>query len=413
MTTEIEVQNALGWAANRAAVSSLRSAAARSSTAGRREFTALVAVGVAISAWALFPSTLPSGQYVPLPEAPARPAVDVFSATKADGGRPETPYRLINAKQEPLSNRTASGSAPLRYSGSDGRLPQVSLRSKLQTLLLLVRSSTDSWSALEAKLEALLRLPDVVLIQLMQHPGLADLREALDAVFAGGSDLASVVHELGRIEVTTVPGETAQIDVIKVNGEPTLIVRTAENHKGVKNAAGAPASAAAPSGPVTVTVVSELQRADVLSVISAAVAPSVQPLAPAPEPAAEPAIAYELAPSAALSSFSQPTPEMSPSFTALPEPSPSQAPPAPPPESTEEPQAPPNDVMTSGNKFEPGDTVAPPSDGDGSPVTATDVPSSSPVNQEPEPPTVGGDPTPGGEVSTDTSQSSESQTAPQ
>ena len=45
--------------------------AVRVDTAGRRCFLVLLAFGVAMQAWALFPSTVESESYVPLPEATA------------------------------------------------------------------------------------------------------------------------------------------------------------------------------------------------------------------------------------------------------------------------------------------------------------------------------------------------------
>ena len=44
----------------------------------------------------------------------------------------------------------------------------------------------------------------------------------LDAVFLGTSDLSGVKTELDKIDVTSVPGPSEQIDVIKVNGKPAL-----------------------------------------------------------------------------------------------------------------------------------------------------------------------------------------------
>ena len=77
---------------------------------------------------------------------------------------------------------------------------QVSVRSKLQALLMMLYSQSGvvDPAALEAKLQALLTLPDSVLAQLMDHPDLADLNKTLDAVFQGTTDLSGVKTELGQ-----------------------------------------------------------------------------------------------------------------------------------------------------------------------------------------------------------------------
>jgi len=84
---------------------------------------------------------------------------------------------------------------------------QVSVRSKLQALLMMLYSQSGvvDPAALEAKLQALLTLPDSVLAQLMEHPDLADLNKTLDAVFQGTTDLSGVKTELDKIDVTSVP----------------------------------------------------------------------------------------------------------------------------------------------------------------------------------------------------------------
>ena len=123
----------------------------------------------------------------------------------------------------------------------------VPLRSKLQALLMLLYSQSgdlDS-AALEAKLQALLKLPDSVLAQLMEHPDLADLNKMLDAVFLGTSDLSGVKTELDKIDVTSVPGPSEKIDVVKVNGKPAYIVHSPAVQNGPENATGSPVSAAA------------------------------------------------------------------------------------------------------------------------------------------------------------------------
>ena len=121
------------------------------------------------------------------------------------------------------------------------RIPRrAPLRSKLQALLMLLYSESGDvdLAALEAKLQALLQLPDSVLALLIQHPDLADLNEMLDAVFLGTSDLSGVNAELDKIDVTSVPGPSEKIDVVKVSGKPTYIVHSPAVQEGTDTAAG-------------------------------------------------------------------------------------------------------------------------------------------------------------------------------
>ena len=142
-------------------------------------------------------------------------------------------------------------------------------------------------AALEAKLQALLTLPDSVLAQLMDHPDLADLNKMLDAVFLGTSDLSGVKTELDKIDVTSVPAPSEQIDVVKVNGKPAYIVHSSAVQNGTEDAAGSPVSALPPppGAPVTVTVLSLVQAPARLSASTFTVAPTSQQLPPPPAPA--------------------------------------------------------------------------------------------------------------------------------
>ena len=126
------------------------------------------------------------------------------------------------------SKPTMYGSATVRYPSPVANVSLVPLRSKLQALLMLLYSQSGDVdpAALEAKLQALLTLPDSVLAQLMEHPDLADLNKMLDAVFLGTSDLSGVKTELDKIDVTSVPAPSEQIDVVKVNGKPAYIVHS-------------------------------------------------------------------------------------------------------------------------------------------------------------------------------------------
>jgi hypothetical protein len=239
------------------------------------------------------------------------------------------------------SKPTLYGFVTVRYPSPVVNVSLVPLRSKLQALLMLLYSQSGDVdpAALEAKLQALLQLPDSVLALLIEHPDLADLNKILDAVFLGTSDLSGVKTELDKIDVTSVPGSSEEIDVIKVNGKPAYIVHSPAVQKGPQNASGSPVSAPPPppGEPVTVTVVSQVEAPAAVSASGFTEAPSSQQVTPSPPPAPAPT--------------STPTPEI----TNL----------------REEPTGTPQtslDDLNSGNKFERGETVTDRS-ADNSPAT--------------------------------------------
>ena len=318
--------------------------------AGRRGFLVLLASGVAINAWALFPTPDASGIYVRLPDTSTAPAADVNSAREGVVG---STFLASKASAKLLPSKpTMYELVTVRYPSPVVDLSLVPLRSKLQALLMLLYShygGVDS-AALEAKLQALLELPDSVLALLIQHPDLADLNKMLDAVFLGTSDLSGVKTELDKIDVTSVPGPSEKIDVVKVNGKPAYIVHSPAVQKGTENAAGSPVSAPPlPGEQVTVTEVSQVEAPAALSATAFTVAPSSEPLSPPPAPAALSATDFTEAPSSEQFTPS-PAPEPAPTSTPTPEITKSQ----------EEPTGTPGtslDDLTSGNKFEPGDTV--------------------------------------------------------
>jgi hypothetical protein len=235
------------------------------------------------------------------------------------------------------------------YPSPVANVSQVSVRSKLQALLMMLYSQSGvvDPAALEAKLQALLTLPDSVLAQLMEHPDLADLNKTLDAVFLGATDLSGVKTELDKIDVTSVPGPSEKIDVVNVNGKPAYIVHTSAVQMRTVDAAGSPVSALPPppGEPVTVTVLSLVQAPASLSASAFTVAPTSEQLAPPPAPASRIMSAFTVAPT---------------SEQLAPPPAPTSTPTATTPTASEEPTGTPqtsNGVMTSGNKFEPGETA--------------------------------------------------------
>jgi hypothetical protein len=164
----------------------------------------VLAAVVAVSGWALFPSSVESGIYVPLPEASAPSAAHVKSSREVVGGdKPSRPDAISLIATESVSSKPTMYGPTTWYPSPAADVSLVPLRSKLQALLMLLYSQPDAAdsAALEATLQALLKLPDSVLAQLMEHPDLAELNKMLDAVFQGTSDLSEVKTELDKIEV--------------------------------------------------------------------------------------------------------------------------------------------------------------------------------------------------------------------
>jgi hypothetical protein len=300
--------------------------------AGHRGFLVLLASGVAINAWALLPLPDVSGIYVRFPEMSTPSAAEVNSGMEGIGGSLLIASRA-SAKPVP-SKPTMYELVTVRYPSPVVDVSLVPLRSKLQALLMLLYSKYGGvdLADLEAKLQALLKLPDSVLALLIQHPDLADLNKMLDALLLGTSDLSGVKTELDKIDVISVPGPSSErIDVVNVNGKPAYIVHTPSVQKGTEDAAGLPVSAPLqPGEPATVTVVSQVEAPAAASATAFQMAPSSEQFTPSPSPS--------------------PSPEPAPTATPTPE--------------ITKPQEEPNgaqqtslDDLTSGNKFEPGDTV--------------------------------------------------------
>jgi hypothetical protein len=354
----------------------------RVDVAGRRCFLGLLVLGLAIEAWALYPSSVQSGNHVALPEASAPAAVK--SVRDSVVGKPlelaaADAFRLMDNKL--LSIEPAGyGAATVRYSSPMVFLSEVSLRSKLQALLMLLYSQSGAMdpAALEAKLQALLQLPDSVLMQLMAHPDLADFNRMLDEVFLGTSDLSGVETQLHRIDVVTVPGTSEQIRVIKVDGKASYTVHSLamDNETEPVVVSSVPAPPPPPPPPPD-------EPAMMAFSLEAPAGPTASAfmLAPNSEQLALPAAAVPLS-----------TPAFAPApsseeVTPPPAPSPSEvsSPPSAGPTST--PQTP-LDVIDSGNKFEPGDTAAQATTGNSSAtqtnssVTQSATPSTSPTGAE-------------------------------
>jgi hypothetical protein len=337
----------------------------RMRTAGRRELLVLLASGLVVSTWALFPSTVESGIYVPVPEASKHLVGEASSAGDVLAGGPVDAYKLMNAKL--MSSKPAVyGPLTLRYPRPMVDVSLVPLRSKLQALLMLLYSQSGDVDlvALEEKLQALLKLPDSVLAQLTEHPDLAELTKILDGVFLGTSDLSGVEAELDKIDVIPVPGSAAPIQVIKVNGKPAYIVQSPALQE-ADIATESPLSLSPlPSGPTTMTMVSQVEEPAGLTASTLSLAPISDPLASVLATTSQIVSAFTPAPSIEPLSV---TPSVSPPPSASVEP-------------TDTPQAS-QEIMTSGNKFEPGETATQPSGGNSS-ATETAVPMTPSSGQE-------------------------------
>ena len=201
--------------------------AVRVDGAGRRCFLVLLAFGVAMQAWALFPSTVESESYVPLPEATAPTAAEVNSARAAVVGNPlefsrADAFTLMAAKLV-SSNPTSYGLAAVGYSSPVVDLSPAPLKAKLWMLLIQLSSMSGDMdlSALVAKLRALLELPDSALVAVLGLPEMADLNAMLDATSLGKVDLPGITKEMGKIELRSAPETPYQVEVA-VNGKPTV-----------------------------------------------------------------------------------------------------------------------------------------------------------------------------------------------
>lgn len=206
--------------------------------AGRRGFAVLFVAGVAINVWALFPSAVESGVLIALPDGATKPDIAKPAVADAESGAiggPRDPLRGMAFRLmefDPVSAHPTTYSVP--YPGVAVGVGAVPLRSKLLALLLLLSArygdNVDA-TALELKLQALLRLPDSVLAQLMRHPDLANLNTLLDGMFLAAPDLSVVKTEFDKITVNSTAGPTERVDVVTVNGEPAYVVHSplAEN----------------------------------------------------------------------------------------------------------------------------------------------------------------------------------------
>ncbi|WP_395309810.1 hypothetical protein V4U86_02980 [Mycobacterium sp. AMU20-3851] len=317
--------------------------------ANGRELIAILAVsGIIVSSWALFPSTVESGTYVPLPELSApRPSVINHAELDIEPGSPLMALTLNDSDVEVMPVSMA-GSSGIRYASSAIDVTVIPIRSKLEALLSILYAQSDELdqAELEAKIQALLKLPDSVLVQLLQHPDLVDLNIMLDSVFYGTSDVGDVKAQLDKVDVASVPGTSDQVQVVKVSGNVVYAVRTpAVDETTATSIMAAESVPVAPGGAqMTVTSQFDALAGVFVSTFTAPPPPPPPPAAPlpmtmmvqmdfAPALVAEPSsVELASAPSLAPEPTHSPTPSVEPTRQA-------------------------SDDITFDNKIEPGGSV--------------------------------------------------------
>jgi hypothetical protein len=258
----------------------------------------------------------------------------------------------------------ASSSNAAASPGLSGALNIVPVKVKLQALLTLLASEADSAKRvdLQAILLAMLKLPEDVLLQVLQHPDLVDFNKMLTAVFLGDTELWWIELQLTRIAVVPVTTTASRIDV---GGQPAFVFDAAvaaRPENGGASTAGLRALSAPPSpqqapvsvpDPAAVTMMTpatiNVQPSDpVVSATVMTVAPTPDPI---PAPSAERSIT-------SVDTTSTPSADPTP-----PEPTVTTGP-------IESGETQSTDVFDNGNKFEP-ETNQPAPSANNSPATET------------------------------------------
>jgi hypothetical protein len=361
----------------------------------------LVAASVGVSTSGIFPLTNEKGIYLP----------PVTSTVPAGGGETvptkTKTVRLAEAESVALMLQTsgspARGAPSARQTGFPNlmdALSHVPVKAKLQVLLTLLVAETDpaERADLQAKLTALLKLPEDVLVQVLSHPELAEFNQMLNAVFLGDTELWWVESQLAKINVIPVTTTTNRIDV---SGKPAFIYDSTVAASAAADG-GSPTSglrtlpAKAPEPQVSTMMVtrsvpetdvttfaapasSEMQISEFsMSAPVADVAPMAAP-APAPAPAPDPTPAASFASAPTNAEISVNTIETQPTLS--------------------------NEVFDTGNRFEPETKLS-------EPVTSN--PETTETATAPTPPTAGAEPSadpqgpPSGDTNDDGSHDGES-----
>jgi hypothetical protein len=325
----------------------------------------LVAASVGVSACEIFPLTVETGIYVP-PETSALPDGGDVSPVKTFSLVQSGPVALmLNTSWSPAAVPPHLGTA--FDSDLMDALSRVPVKAKLQALLTLLMSEADPAERAElvTKLQALLKLPEDVLLQVLQHPDLAEFNKMLDAVFLGDTELWWFEVQLDKINVVPVTKTTSRIDV---SGKPAFMFdSTAAAHT---DSAGQPTSGLKALSPTS----SEPQQPSEPQVSMTMVSRSV------PDAGVTTLEAPESGDDVQASRFSESAPAMDVKASAAPSPDPGLV--ASPPLSNAEisnaaigiEPTPSSEAFDTGNRFEPGETVESPPASSASPATETDTP---------------------------------------
>lgn len=152
-------------------------------------------------------------RYVPLPEGSTPTDGGAGPAAKDFFGNPITSVRLVRTE---MTQSTELGSLrAIAHPDFSDSLDRVPVKPKLRALLAMVAEEVDpvKRANLQACLRALLRLPDDVLLQVLQHPDLGAFVEMLDAVILGEVELWWIEEHVEQIHVVPVTSTMQRIDV--------------------------------------------------------------------------------------------------------------------------------------------------------------------------------------------------------
>lgn len=329
----------------------------------------LAVSSVGVSACGMFPLTVEKAIHLPPDTATVPTSGNNRPAETYSLGRIEPVALLLKTSERP--GASSPNVQTTAYPNLMNALSQVPVRMKLQVLLTVLVAEADPADRpqLEAKLRALLKLPDEVLVEVLQHPELAEFNAMLDAVFFGDTELWWVELQLARIDVVPMTTTTNRIDV---SGKPAFVFdSTAAAHSvnnggsstsGLKSLQPQPKAPAEPESS-SMMVARTIPESDVGTFVAPAAseqsstfsfsapefnvmqaAPSPDPVAPpAPDPPAPPATNLEL---------SQMHVETAQTLTP--------------------------DVFDTGNRFEPDSSESPMPTDNTAPPTGTEAPSPAP-----------------------------------
>jgi hypothetical protein len=350
---------------------------------------AVVVGSVGVSACGMVPLTVETAIDLP-PNISAAPVVgdndplDTYSLTRVE------PVALLLK----TSGSPEGASPPMRATGYPNlmnALSRVSVRMKLQVLLTLLVAEADpaDRQRFEAKLKALLKLPDDVLVEVLTHPDLAEFNTMLDDVFLGDTELWWVESQLAKIDIVPV---TTTIDRIYVSGKPAFAFNSTAAAHAAANGGSSTSGLKSLASPPPPSVPAEPQVSRMMAARSAP-EDDVTTYAAADSSEMQMSTFSTVAPAADdMAAVSSPNPAPPP-----------EPPPAPPPPTNAElsqrhietEQTLTTEVFDTGNSFEPGSFASPTPTNNAEPPTETAAapPAAPPPTSEDGTP---GDTTPGG-----------------